>query len=323
MRKLIRAWRASALFVGSVVGAGFATGQELQLFFRGDGVWSLALAALFMGIAAFAFMDIGARRILHDPRLSLCADSVITITSFAVYAAMIAASEEVLLQLTGMAGLSILLATAVMFLSARHISWISGLNVIAVPLMALIVILVGSRSPALTGGGFHPIRALAYGGMNLLFSGALMMEEGAALSRSERVIASMTAGILIFLMMWFMWRSINGLPTADMPFLIAASREGLGTLASISLLLAVVTTMASCAYLVTDRVTALTGDPLLSAPLVTLLGILTATLGFAPIVRATYPIVSYLGLAATLFALAILLHSRLPFRKRKRRVSAP
>ena len=50
MRSFFRALRVAALFVGSVVGAGFATGQEVQLFFGGDGVTSLFVASLFMSV---------------------------------------------------------------------------------------------------------------------------------------------------------------------------------------------------------------------------------------------------------------------------------
>ena len=88
-----------------------------------------------------------------------------------------------------------------------------------------------------------------------------------------------------------------------MPFLAAADGVGLGMVAQVTLLLAVVTTMASCAYLATDFLARLSGDRVFAAPTVALLGILLSGFGFAPIVRATYPAVSYLGLAATLFAL--------------------
>ena len=47
------------------------------------------------------------------------------------------------------------------------------------------------------------------------------------------------------------------------------------------------------------------GEDALAAPLVALLGSVTASFGFAAIVRVSYPIVSYLGLAATLFAVGL------------------
>ena len=325
MKGIFRSLKTAALFVGSVVGAGFATGQEVQLFFGKEGVTSLVIASLFMAFCAFVFMDMGAKRVIGNPKVAVATDTVITLSSFAVYAAMIAAAEGVLEGLTGYAGLSALLAVAVMFLAGKRIGWVSGLNLIAVPCMAVIIILIGARTGSHQGGSaIHPVRALAYGGMNLLFSGALMVKEGETMRLSERVAASVIAGGLILPMLFFMWRCVAGNPPAEMPFLEVASREGLGTPASFLLLLAILTTMASCAYLVNERVASLAGDRTFAAPLVTLLGILTASAGFAPIVRTTYPIVSYLGLAATLIALFIVLRNTFSLlRKRKRRVSAP
>ena len=315
--------RTAALFVGSVVGAGFATGQEVRLFFGGDGVWSLVVASLFMAVCAFSFLSMGARGRELDARVTLGIDAVVSVSSFAVYAAMIAASEELLFAFTGVRGLSLLLAVAVSVLASGRIGWLSGLNLVAVPLMAVVIVWVGVRVGQVQTGAFHPVRALAYGGMNLLFSGALMIEEGGRLTFPERVTASVTAGIVTFLLLFFMWKCVCGTGTSSMPFLEAATRENLGTLASLALLLAIVTTMAGCAYLLIGRLTALTRDATLSVTLTTLLGYLLSLLGFAPIVTYTYPTVSALGLIATVAVVGGSVVEYLITGKKKRRIVAP
>lgn len=317
--KVFRGMRTAALFVGSVVGAGFATGQEVALFFGGDGVGSLVVAALFMAVCAFAFLEMGARRVVAGPALTVATDTAVAVSSFAVYAAMIAAAEEVLCRLTGVSGLSLLSAVAVSLVAGRRISWVSALNLVAVPLMAAVIVWVGAGATTVRGA-FHPLRALAYGGMNLLFSGALMIGEGEGLSLGERITAAVTAGVVILVMLLFMRRSVASTNAVEMPFLAAASREGLGTLAALALLLAIVTTMAGCAYLLIGRLTALTHDGVLSSSLTTLAGYVTSAVGFAPLVELAYPVVSLLGLAATLAALAV---AFLPMWHRKRRVAAP
>lgn len=298
--KIVRSFRSSALFVGSVVGAGFATGREVLLFFGADGVGSLLVASLFMSICAFAFMEIGARRAL-SPRVALVTDGVVSLSSLAVYAAMIAAAEEVLAGWSGQGGLSLFLAVGVGLLSMGRSDRLAWLNLLAVPFMVAVILYVGARAAGRVEGDFHLLTPLAYGGMNLLFSGALMVGEGEESTLGERILASLVSGGVIFVMLLFMRYSVT--EGGDMPFLSAAEKVGVGTLARLALLLAILTTMASCAYLVIGRLSSATGDPLLAASLVTLLGVLFSSFGFAPIVNATYPIVSYLGLAATLFAL--------------------
>ena len=288
-------------FVGSVVGAGFATGQEVSLFFGADGVWSLLVAALFMAVCAYAFMSMGARGIVGAPRLA--ADTVVGVSSFVVYAAMIAAAEELLLALTGKKGLSVLLAAGMIFLTGKRTSYLALLNLLAVPLMTVIVGVVGARAGGGAEGGFHLLRALCYGGMNLLFSGALLMKEGQGSTVGQRLAASLLSGGLLFLMLLFMRRCVTG--GGNMPFLAAAERAGLLLPARLGLLLAIVTTMASCAYLSTDRLAAFAGDRVLAAGVVALTGVLTSKCGFALIVNVTYPVVSVLGLVATVGALTL------------------
>ena len=289
--------------MGSVVGAGFATGQEVSLFFGEDGVIGLIVASLFMAACVFAFLNVGAKGRGASGKLGVAVDTAVTLCSFAVYAAMIAAAEELLAALTGRKGLSALLAVGMIFLSGERTASLSFLNLLAVPLMAAIVAVVGVKSGGEVTGGFHPISALCYGGMNLLFSGALLAKEGEGSTLGERVGASVVAGGVVFVMLFFMRRCVAG-HDGDMPFLTAAEGVGMGMVAQASLLLAIVTTMAGCAYLATDRLAKFSGDRVFAAPMVTLLGILISGFGFAPIVRTAYPVVSYLGLAATFFVLA-------------------
>ena len=66
--------------------------------------------------------------------------------------------------------------------------------------------------------------------------------------------------------------------------------------------------MIGCDYLVTGKLNETLGDPVLSSALVLLSGFLLSLVGFAPIVRTAYPVVSYLGIAFT-FAAAVFLPS--------------
>ena len=298
--KTLKAFRTSALFVGSIVGAGFATGQEVLLFFGSDGVGSLVVASLFMALCAFAFTEIGACRAMGE-KVALATNTLVSLSSLAVYAAMIAAADEVLFSMTGQKGLSVLLAVGMGAATGRGAGRLSFLNLVAVPFMIAVILVVGIRSGGEIVGGFRPFRALAYGGMNLLFSGALMVKEGEESTLVGRIVSSIISGGLIFLMLFFMRRCVS--MGSDMPFLDAAFREGLGTPARVALLLAIVTTMASCAYLAGESLAVVTGDALLSVALVTLVGIVLSSFGFVPIVRATYPVVSLFGLLATVFAL--------------------
>jgi len=304
MKNVFAALRLAALFVGSVVGAGFATGQEIVLFFDGGSVVNLIVAAAFMGFMCFVFAELGAAGAVRSPKGALALDTLVTVCSFAVYVAMIAAAEEVLAGLFSTVGLSLFIALFSAAVSVKNIGWISRPNVVAVPLMAVIIVLVG-HGGGTVGGAFHGVRSLAYGAMNLLFSGALLYKEGAGTARKARVLAGVIGGVVIFVMLLFMHFSVQGSAVQEMPFLAAAEGAGLGVLVPIALLLAIVTTMTSCNYLAADKLLACTGDKCLSLALPLLAGVLLANFGFSAIVNAVYPVVSCLGLVVTAAAIAL------------------
>ncbi len=284
------------------------------MFFGGGSVWNLIAAAAFMGASSFFFLSIGAKGEKIDPRVVTAADTVVAVSSFAVYAAMIACAESVLKDLLGVRGLSVVLTVLCAFLSAKNVNGIARLNLVAVPALIALVIFVGAKTPFSDWQGeIRPFRAVAYGAMNMFFSGALMIEQGKTLSKKERLLAASLCGGLIFLALLFMFRAIGGAPYPEMPFLRAAESSKLGAVVPVCLLLAVITTMAGCDYLVAGKLTALTKDPVLSGASVALAGILLSCVGFAPIVRAAYPVVSYLG---SIFALVAPIYLRFVQQKR-------
>lgn len=295
MKRFFSAVRVAALFVGSVVGAGFATGQEIALFFAGGDVLTHLFSALFMGGSCLVFMEAGA--LLR--RGESIVNALVALSSFVVYAAMIAAAEDILSSLFSVRGLSFLLAAGSAALSLRDIGKLSLLNVIAVPLIAVMVICVGARGASLTGGQFRPLSALAYGAMNTLFSGALMAKEGEKMSRGERILCGVTVSALLFLLLFFMSRAVRGNEGA-MPFLSAAKKTGAELSAPITLLLAIITTMTSCNYLITQEMRPLTKDGFLAAALPLLAGLLLAAWGFQNVVTYLYPAVSALALGYSL-----------------------
>jgi len=304
MKSFLSAARVAALFVGSVVGAGFATGQEISLFFGGGSSLGPVIAAIFMGAMCFVFMEVGlpaGRRVF---------DVIVAAASFVVYGAMIAAAEEVLRDFFTLRGLSLFLALGSAALTLRGAEKMGWLNLVAVPLMIAVVITVGLRAGASHGGGARLLAPFAYGAMNMLFSGALMASEGAKLTRRERLTASLLATVMILALLLFMYRAVAGMPRGSMPFLAAAESHGMGVLVPVTLLLAIITTMTSCNYLVTRELSLHLSDPILSVCLPPFAGVLFAEWGFASIVNALYPVVSVLGIVVTAIAFLSFLRAR-------------
>ena len=315
MKSLAASLRVAALFVGSVVGAGFATGREIALFFGGGSLFCVLLSAAFMAFSSFVFLERGARCEGKSLRVFRRTKPLIAAASFVVYAAMLAAAEEVLIQLTALRGLSLLLGAMSLFFSLKSTEGLSYLNLLAVPVMVALVVWVGAQGRGSGGDDTRILSSFSYGAMNMLFSGAIMYEEGGKLGRGERVMTSLfIGGVLAMLLVYMYYCAADD---SSMPFLVAAEKCGVGPFAPVMLLLSVFTTMTSCNYLVFEEMRRLTRDDVLSATLPFLLGMLVAAFGFSAIVNALYPVVSYLGLVFTM--VSILWWGRLVLGKPRRK----
>ncbi len=90
-RKFKNTWRISGLFLSALVGAGFATGREIFIYFAAFGVWGLAGFLLSCGILCVTSVCILSRR-----KLSPVIQVVIRVFTFLGYITMVAGFRDVL-----------------------------------------------------------------------------------------------------------------------------------------------------------------------------------------------------------------------------------
>ena len=55
----MKTFRTAMLYVGAVIGAGFATGKEIVTFFGGKGIVSAIIAGLLLGVFCSVFLLCG------------------------------------------------------------------------------------------------------------------------------------------------------------------------------------------------------------------------------------------------------------------------
>ena len=100
-----RAFKISSLFIGTVIGAGFASGREVALYFGNLSPLVVATAGLFLGGFAASFLVAGKFGLIWKSKFytaMVLFGSVITI------AAMLAASEDILYEMTSLRFLGLL-----------------------------------------------------------------------------------------------------------------------------------------------------------------------------------------------------------------------
>lgn len=260
MVNLREVFRISGAFVGVLVGAGFASGQEIMQFFTSFGMYGLVgvmiSSALFIFLAmALATLgqqqaSLSHKRVIYaicGKYLGVLVDAMITFFMFAIAVVMIAGAGALLEQLAGIpklwgsAAVTILMI-AIVCLNVRNvINFIGSIT----PLLVLIVVVVASSAIASRdvdmdvlqvaalsqphGAGNWVIAALLYVSYNIL-AGApfLVIMGGQTVDRKTAMWGGIVGGVLLSVLMLLiaggMFARVDELSGIAMPMLLLATQ---------------------------------------------------------------------------------------------------
>lgn len=303
MRDIFNAIKVAALFIGTVIGAGFATGRELCLYFANSEIFTLIFSAALMGFFCFIFLFLGSKNIKSPITIGKIINIVTVISAFFVYSAMLAASEELIRSSFGipLAGIFIGFLSAV---CSNSLSSLKKVNIILIPILIVIVIFIAILTPnwSLTGS-FRPINALGYCTMNMLFVSKLMYESGSNMRTKHIIISCVAVSIAVFILMYLLLKPIIIYKTFSMPFLMLCNANNCGIIAIVVILAAIFTTVTSCNKIVAEQLTYCVNKKYLSLIIILVSGITLSFAGFMKIVNITYPIISAFGIAVCAFSI--------------------
>jgi len=343
--------KIAMVYVGTVVGAGFATGQEILQFFVRFGIgglWGIGLSTVLFVLYGIFIMQLGmalsARSHLEVIRgiggaaFGVVMDALIMLSLFGAVTAMLAGSGALFAQQFGVPAAlgSFMMAalTAVTVMRGLH----GVINAISAVVPFLLVSVLGISVYALlvappdlqagvqvSGGGLMGNwlwAAILYASYNILMSAAVLAPLGGAASDQRAVFRGGALGgillggasLLIYLALSASSAETRGL---EVPLLALAGRIGslAGAVFSAVLLAEIYTTAVGSLYGFSAR---LAGGRRLSVSMkivvVTAFAFFASLLGFSNLVSTLYPLQGYGGIV---FLLAIL------YARFRRRGSAP
>jgi len=288
---LFRAFRATSVLVATLVGAGYATGREMSQYFGSASYWTLVFAAVLIALFSMAFLYVGhsgrafSGKFVCFYRIAL---SILAVVSCGV---MVAASKSLL----GGTWTPILICIAGVCICFTD-KVFHFFNVLAVPVLLLLVAVVAfAAENVAVGTAFLPLSAANYAGMNLLFEGELLREEGKGMRPRAIVMSGVFIAVCMFLLLAAM-HSIVGAAPSELPFADVAEGLGLRHVAQGVILVSILSSIAGGM-----RVTLTVWQPRLSASLAALLALLLALsvsiVSFANLVKYVYPVLGWLGVA--------------------------
>jgi uncharacterized membrane protein YkvI len=343
-------FRVAATYIGTVVGAGFASGQETLRFFGAYGkmgMMGIALATLLFCTYGIVVMELGRRlrarshrEILHfacGPHIGRVMDGLVTLFLGATLTVMVAGGGAVFaeqfgipqsigtLLTAGLAGLTIL----------RGMRGIMVANAVVVPLLTIAVVGLSGASighhglgailgetlpwPALAPVHSWFVAALLYVGYNLVLSISVLGPLGAEVQDSGVLVAG---GLVGGLALGVLAAGIKLAVSAHMPeigqheipmlFLARLHARPVQWMYALILWAEIYTTAIGCAYGFAGRLTEVfRGSYRGIVVMVTALSLLGSGFGFSTLLSFLYPLFGFITLIV-LLCLSVIMVRRAP-----------
>ncbi|MFL0361934.1 hypothetical protein ACH0BF_02845 [Pseudobacillus sp. 179-B 2D1 NHS] len=348
-----KAFQIAGAYIGVIVGAGFASGQEILQFFTSFGWISIAgtcMATLLFAFLGMQLLQIGSRLktdshknviyLICGKWIGMFVDALITFFLFGVAAVMIAGSGSIFEQQFGIAPLygslimTVLTAVTLCFNFQKVISAISLMT----PFLFIMIFIVfiysvfryeGNVSDIFqisqtenTAASHWLIGAILYVSYNIAAGAAILTLMGGA-EKNERtaglggIFGGIGLGLLILLINLTMLLDFGASQQAAMPIVHIANGISpiTGYFMSFVLLAMIYNTSVGMIYAFAARIVPAHRKSFTPTVVIsTLAAFLASFVGFVKLVGTLYPIVGYLGLILIIGVIFAWLRFKQPFK---------
>lgn len=334
-KKILAVFKIASAYAGTIIGAGFASGQELLQFFvvyGATGLWGILLAGILFSLLGYCILELGYRlratgyhQVLYHVcgrKIAVFFDSLIAVFLFCVLTIMLAGAgtmgEDIffLPRYYGLAAMA-LLAAGTAVCGIRGVTFI---NMCMLPLLALSTLSVGLYSiiyhsitanllaysiPVSTYDQPHWIlSSILYVSYNLIMGSTVLAPLGPFIpTRQLRFWGSLTGGFFITLLAGFVSFIVMlhypDILSYEIPMLqISSTQPSINSIAYTCMFLtAMYTTAATTLYACADKLRTATGIGIgKAALLVALASLCFSHFGFSTLISFVFPLVGYLSL---------------------------
>lgn len=310
------------LIIGTMIGAGFASGQEIVSFFGASYISPFVALVCGVLIAAFSFLFlyIGHKTKATDisqvnqrlfGKLHVPADIFLLFNSAVVLAGMLAGMDALGALLFPIQPLySIVAGILCAFISYRGLKGLLKCNAVLIPVVVVLLIVVCAlhigRPLATPVFALRLPTCLIYVAMNMILAATVLATTDIPVKTAA--ICSVLAGAVMGLLLLLIILALNASGAyASMPVLnLARKIPALFYAMTAVIAAAIFTTMLTSASGLTDWLAAQTSDRKFSSAVVLLAGLILSNLGFETVVAFLYPVIGVIGLlyltAALLYA---------------------
>lgn len=321
---------AACAYAATLIGAGFASGQEIISFFVKYGkmsIFAVVLAAVLMGAFAAAVMGECAELKIKsyggylnrfmNKKMRYILEVMTLFFALAVFCVMAACCGEMgstllgIKNIYGAAFLCVLCGVIMMFKtdSALNVNAAIGAVIIVSSITCVLYLLRYREHQAFADGAKMIVSGVSYSGYNVLTAGVILAELSSRLkSRREAYLASFAAAFSLLVIMVLMWGLLSiyygKINLGEIPMLTLALRENRVIAAAYAAVLffAVFSTALSNGIGAVDIVGNKIGRKR-AAALIAFVGFCMSGAGFSTLIDAVYRACGYVGAVFLLYTI--------------------
>lgn len=295
--------KCAAVFIGTVIGAGFATGQEVLLYFGRSSIAVPIFSGILLGLFNAYFLAIGAKfndrineHMLQNKAKALY-DVCMFICAYITFIAMFSGVETLFVKIFDIKYTSVAWVVAAGFIAANGLRFMKGLNSVAVPVILLLTVVIFVYSDKeKASGAYNFFNGITYAAMNVMLSMGVMIRLGKTATKKSIWASGCVTAVVMATMLALITLVVKK-SGGEMPVYAAADKVGLKYAAGAVILLSVFTTMVSALETAAEIIAPCEKKKTAGVVFVTLLSLpIQALFSFEDIVDYYYPVVSGMGI---------------------------
>lgn len=312
-------------YAAAVIGAGFASGQEIVSFFVRYGKWGMAgiiIACIGFSAFSYAVLSVCAERKIYSFKnfvglifkgrlLNSAVNGMVFLCAAASMCVMTACAGEIgrmTLNLPEIVGASAFAVACgiILFMEAREVTELNSVlgAVIVTGIIFTCFYILRFREHQTFSPWVRPmVSGLAYAGYNVVGTGAVLAGMSRLLKdKNDALMASVAAGAVLFVLITLLWGVLSiyygQIDFGEIPMLTMALRQNkaLGVFYGIMLAAAVLTTGISNGFALLDIIGRRAGKKR-SVFIITLSALALSGAGFGLLVDTVYRYCGYVGAA--------------------------
>ena len=295
--RMLNAVKVSCLFIGAVVGAGFATGREVILFFGNSGSLTPLIAGLLMGCASGVFLFVGK----FAPSggiwrlLARITDFLVFCAMVITFAVMCSAAEKLFSDAFGVSLVGLACGIVCAIASSFEMKFIKNISFALVAALTVSIAVMYFMCDKVHKQDINLFSAFKYCGMNMLTGGCLIKDEGKRMKNGEIFLSSLITAVIcaLLLVMVYVVASLNA--ECDMPVYEFALKNHAAALGGILIVAAILSTLlgagrAACTYM--EGVFSSSAMPVIFLCSIAVIGY---SMNFSAAVDTYYPVIGVFG----------------------------